>query len=52
MDPYGNGIAGERVVGGEPGGRDDRRIFETVASYLAEDSLFRHVNDVDERRLP
>jgi NitT/TauT family transport system ATP-binding protein len=51
MDARGRGIAGERVVPGVPGQRADREVFERVSGYLAEDALFRHVNDVDERRL-
>jgi len=52
MEAHGQGIAGERAVAGVPGQRGDREIFETVTHYLAEDSLFRHVNEIDERRLP
>ena len=51
MEAHGQGIAGERVVEGAPGNRTDRQVFENAARYLAEDRLFRHVNDVDERRL-
>jgi NitT/TauT family transport system ATP-binding protein len=52
MERRGQGIAGERVIDGVPGAREDRQIFEIVMRYLGEDSLFHHVNDVDERRLP
>jgi NitT/TauT family transport system ATP-binding protein len=51
MDAHGRGIAGERAIPGAPGERSDRDVFEQVSSYLAGDPLFRHVNDVDERRL-
>ncbi len=51
MDARGRGIAGERMVPGVPGKRADREVFEQVSGYLSEDPLFRHVNDVDERRL-
>jgi NitT/TauT family transport system ATP-binding protein len=51
MEAHGRGIAGERVIPGAPGQRSDRAIFEQVSRYLSEDALFRHVNDVDERRL-
>ncbi len=51
LDADGDGIVGERPVPGEPGGRDDRRVFELVQHWLREDPLFRHIHDVDERRL-
>ena len=50
MDAHGRGITGERVIPGTPGERSDREVFEKVSNYLAGDPLFRHVNDVDERR--
>ncbi len=50
MDARGRGIAGERLVPGVPGRRPDCEVFEQVSNYLSEDQLFRHVNDVDERR--
>ena len=50
MDPHGWGITGERAIPDVPGRRSDRDVFEQVACYLSEDPLFRHVNDVDERR--
>ncbi|MBP2229497.1 NitT/TauT family transport system ATP-binding protein [Azospirillum agricola] len=52
MDSHGRGIAGERPVPGEPGGRDDAGLYRLVAGLLADDPLFRHIHDVDERRLP
>ncbi|HWV81910.1 MAG TPA: ATP-binding cassette domain-containing protein [Hyphomicrobiaceae bacterium] len=52
MEAHGQGLVGERVIDGIPGCRADRTVFETVAGYLAEDRLFRHVNDIDERRPP
>jgi NitT/TauT family transport system ATP-binding protein len=52
MDARGQGIAGERMVDGLPGHRTDRQIFDLVTHYLASDSLFRHVNDIDERKSP
>lgn len=51
MDAQGNGIAGSRYVPELPGERGERMIFETVMHYLHDDPLFRHVNDVDERRV-
>lgn len=52
MEAHGQGIAGERMIEGMPGHRTDRQIFDIVARYLAEDAVFRHVNDIDERRPP
>jgi NitT/TauT family transport system ATP-binding protein len=52
MEAHGQGIAGQRMIDGVPGQREDRQIFEIVMRYLSEDSLFRHVNEIDERRLP
>lgn len=51
MDAHGRGIAGKRGIPGAPAERDERMIFETVMGYLNDDPLFRHVNDVDERRV-
>jgi NitT/TauT family transport system ATP-binding protein len=52
MEAHGQGIVGERRIDGVPGSRTDREVFEAVTGYLAEDWLFRHVNDIDERRSP
>lgn len=52
MEAHGQGIAGQRMIDGVPGQREDRQIFEIVMRYLSEDSLFHHVNEIDERRLP
>lgn len=52
MEAHGQGIAGERMIEGMPGHRTDRQVFDIVARYLAEDAVFRHVNDIDERRPP
>jgi NitT/TauT family transport system ATP-binding protein len=51
MDADGRGIKGERIVPGGPGERDDGFLFETVSGFLNDDPLFRHVHDVDERRV-
>jgi NitT/TauT family transport system ATP-binding protein len=51
MDARGKGIAGERVIAGTPGQRAERDVFEAATAYLAQDPLFRDVNDIDERRL-
>ena len=51
MDTNGDAIAGERPLPGLPGGRDDRVLFDLVQHFLNEDPLFRHIHDVDERRV-
>lgn len=51
MDAHGRGIAGERLVAGTPGQRTDRDVFDAVTRYLADDRLFRDVNEIDERRI-
>ncbi len=51
LDANGDGIAGQRPLPGEPGLRGDRAVFETVQRFLHEDPLFRHIHDVDERKL-
>ena len=51
LDVAGRGVAGERRLDGEPGLRGDRAVFETVQSFLKGDPLFRHIHDVDERRV-
>lgn len=51
MDVAGRGIVGIREVPGEPGGRDEMELFRMVADLLAGDPVFRHIHDVDERRL-
>lgn len=50
LDRRGNGVLGERSVPPAPGERDDRMIFETVQHFMKEDPLFRHVEELDERR--
>lgn len=51
LDLNGRGVAGERALTGEPGQRDDTDIFRTVQGFLKDDPLFRHIHDVDERRV-
>ncbi len=51
LDVAGRGVAGERRLEGEPGAREDRDVFETVQSFLKGDTLFRHIHDVDERKV-
>ena len=51
LDPAGDGVAGERSLPGEPGGREDGEVFRTVQAFLKQDPLFRHIHDVDERKV-
>jgi NitT/TauT family transport system ATP-binding protein len=51
LDINGLGVAGERQLDGAPGARADRAVFERVQACLADDPLFRHIHDVDERRV-
>jgi NitT/TauT family transport system ATP-binding protein len=51
MHPTGMGIAGVRDVPGERGARIDSELFAWVQRSLSHDDLFRHIHDVDERRL-
>ena len=52
MDAHGQGIVGERPIPGQPGERDEHDLHRLVTTLLTEDPLFRHIHDVDERRLP
>ena len=51
LDVAGRGVAGERRLAGEPGEREDHAVFEQVQTFLHRDRLFRHIHDVDERRV-
>lgn len=51
MDARGNGIAGERDIPGIPGERLEGDLFSLVDAWLHGDTLFRHVNEVDERQI-
>ncbi len=51
LDTRGNGILGERKLVDDPRSRDDSAVFRWVQHILADDSLFRHVHDVDERQV-
>jgi len=51
LDHAGDGVAGERLLDGRPGERDDAAVFAAVQAFLHEDPLFRHIHDVDERRV-
>ena len=52
LDLRGRGIAGERVLPGEPGDRDDDAVFALRQRFLGHDGLFAHLDDVDERQRP
>lgn len=46
----GAGVAGARVLEGAPLSRDARTAFEIAQDFITKDSLFAHLNDVEERR--
>lgn len=49
MHPAGRGIEGVRAIPGRPGDRDEAGVFALTRAWQAEDPLFRHVHEVDER---
>jgi NitT/TauT family transport system ATP-binding protein len=51
MDPRGAGIAGTRTVPGIPGARPEEALFALTEGWRSGDPLFRHIHDVDERRI-
>lgn len=51
LDVNGRSILGQRQVFGDPGLRTDLEIFTQVQNFLLDDPLFRHIHDVDERRV-
>ncbi len=51
MEVSGRGISGTRRLSGEPGERADEAIFAQTQRFLKQDPLFRHLHDVDERRI-
>jgi NitT/TauT family transport system ATP-binding protein len=51
MHPTGRGIQGFRSIPGQPGARTDAEVFALTQSWQGDDPLFRHVHDVDERRI-
>ena len=51
LEVDGSGIAGERPLPDLPGARDDQAVFALVQRFLRQDPLFRHIHDVDERRV-
>lgn len=52
LNSNGYGIAGERKLPLLPGQRSDEAVFELVQDILKCDPIFRHIDDVDERRRP
>ncbi len=52
LNSNGCGIAGERKLPLLPGQRSDEAVFELVQDFLKCDPIFRHIDDVDERRRP
>lgn len=51
LDLRGLGILGTRLLPDDPRGRSDAMIFDWVQRALADDPLFRHIHDVDERQI-
>lgn len=51
MDAHGRGIIGVRPFPGRPGERTDADLYHLVGRLMADDPAFRHIHDVDERRL-
>jgi NitT/TauT family transport system ATP-binding protein len=51
MHPRGQGILGIRTLPGLPGQRDDATLFDLTRRWQEQDILFRHIHDVDERRI-
>jgi ABC-type nitrate/sulfonate/bicarbonate transport system, ATPase component len=51
MHPTGQGIMGLRDIYGRPGMRSERELFDLTQHWQHDDPLFRHVHDVDERRI-
>ncbi|MCO5147908.1 MAG: ATP-binding cassette domain-containing protein [Aquamicrobium sp.] len=51
LDVAGRGVAGARRLAGEPGEREERAVFDEVQAFLKDDPLFRHIHDVDERKV-
>lgn len=51
LDTRGNGVLGSRELPGSPGSRSDDQVHAWVANALANEQLFRHIHDVDERQI-
>lgn len=52
LDADGQGIAGERLLPGLPGSRDEEAVFALRRHFLSRDALFARIDDVDERLRP
>lgn len=52
LAPDGKGIVGARAVTRPFAERDDRSVYAMMLDMLAEDPIFRHINDCNERALP
>ncbi len=52
LNSDGQGIAGERKIPRLPGERTDEDVFAIVQDFLKHDPVFRHIDDVDERKRP
>jgi len=51
LDTRGRGILGQRALAGAPAERTDDAVFAWVQAALHQDTLFRHIHDVDERQI-
>lgn len=51
LDAHGRGIRGMRDLPGRPVEREDAWVFDWTHRVLAQDPLFKHIHDVDERQI-
>ena len=51
MHPQGAGLLGERRLAGTPGSRNEVELFAMTRAWAANDPIFRHIHDVDERAI-
>lgn len=51
LDTNGHGVLGHRRLSGTPGERSDGDVQTWVLEAIRTDPIFRHIHDVDERRL-
>ena len=51
LDAEGRGILGQRELPGQPGSRDEDQLYALTRAWQRDDPLFRHIHDVDERRI-
>ena len=49
LHPTGQGIAGERIITGDPASRSEASVFTQREAFLTDDPLFAHIHDLDER---